>query len=377
MKNAILIFSVVFFTLLVCVETESEQIHTYTVADGLVGPVVPVIFQDSRGDLWFGSDRGGVSRFDGNRFESYIGSLDTSENAPTSNVGPGALLGQTRQIVEDKWGHIWFLTHFRSENSGRISWFDGASINLIGTGNSLIVDEHGDIWVGENQQLTKYITPGVQRPPQAHPNEIISEDMLRSTDLTINVIFESEDGTIWIGGSEGEEQQHGVILSFRENRWAQDPLKIKDSDDASDKTEEETPRIHPNAGFTRYDTSNLNAVGTIEAIGEDTSGDIWFGGYNLLLQFDGETFEQILPLVWGPSESTRSRPSSIQRLASIRNDTKDRVWFSDGRTTRWWDSSRHGNLSGFLELEDAWGNLWFTDASGAHQYDLDPHTNAR
>ena len=371
MKNAILIFSIIFFTVLVCIETKSEQIHTYTVADGLVGPVVPVIFQDSRGGLWFGSDRGGVSRFDGNRFESYVGYLDTSENAPTSNVGPGALLGQTQQIVEDKWGHIWFLTHLRSENSGRVSWFDGSSINLIGTGNSLIVDEHGDIWVGENQQLTKYITPGVQRLPQAHPNEIIGEDLLRSTDLTINVIFQSEDGTIWIGGSEGEEQQHGVILSFRENRWVQDPLKIQDSDDASDKTEEKTPRIHPNAGFTRYDTSSFNAVSTIETIGEDPSGNLWFGGYNLLLRFDGETFEQILPLVWGPSESSGIRPSSIQRLASIRNDTKDRVWFSDGRTTRWWDGSRHGNLSGFLELEDEWGNLWFTDESGAHQYHSD------
>lgn len=371
MKNAILIFSIVFFTLLVCVETKSEQIHTYTVADGLVGPVVPVIFQDSRGNLWFGSDRGGVSQFDGNRFESYIGSLDTSENAPTSNVGPGALLGQTRQIVEDKWGHIWFLTHFRSESSGRVSWFDGSSINFIGRGNSILVDEYGDIWVGENQQLTKYITPGVQRLPQAHPNEIIGEDLLRSTDLKINIIFESEDGTIWIGGSDGAEQQDGVILSFRENRWVQDPLKIEEGDDPSGKTDDGTPRIHPNAGFTRYDLSNLNAVSGIETIGEDTSGNLWFGGYNLLLRFNGQAFEQVLPLAWGHSGSIGKRPASIQRLASIQKDTKGRVWFSDGRTTRWWDGSRHGNLSGFLELEDAWGNLWFIDEIGAHQYDAD------
>jgi len=371
MKNSILILSILLFTLLVCIETESEQIHTYTVADGLIGPVVPVIFQDSRGNLWFGSDRGGVSRFDGIRFESYIGSMDTSENAPTSNVGPGALLGQTRQIVEDKWGHIWFLTYFRSENSGRISWFDGSSINLIGTGNSLLVDKHGDIWVGENQQLTKYITPGVQRLPQAHPNEIIGEDLLRSTDLKINVIFESEDGTIWIGGSDGEEQQDGVILSFRESRWVQDPLKSEAGEDTNETTDDRTQRIHPNAGFTRYDMSNLNAVSTIETVGEDTSGNIWFGGYNLLLRFDGQGFEQILPLAWGHSGSIGRRPASLQRLASIRSDTKGRVWFSDGRTTRWWDGSQHGNLSGFLELEDAWGNLWFTDESGAHQYDTD------
>ena len=371
LKNFILIFSTVLITVLVCVETKAEQIQTYTVADGLIGPVVPVIFQDSRGNLWFGSDRGGISRFDGSRFESYVGAPDTSEYAPTSNVGPGALLGQTRQIVEDKWGHIWFLTRISSENSGRISRFDGTSISLIGRGNSLLVDQNGDVWVGENQQLTKYITPGVQRLPQAQPNEIVSEDLLRSTNLTINTIFESTDGTLWIGGSEGEEQQNGVILSFRENPWVQAPLKPSDSDDTSDKTEDGASQIHPNAGFTRYDTSKLNIVSTIEAIGEDTSGNLWFGGYNLLLRFDGKIFEQVLPLAWGHSGSGGRRPPSLQRSASIRTDKQERIWFSDGRTTRWWNDSRHGNLSGFLELEDAWGNLWFTDENGAHQYDLD------
>ena len=337
----------------------------------MIGPVVPVIFQDSRGNLWFGSDRGGVSRFDGNRFESYIGSPDTSEYAPASNVGPGALLGQTRQIVEDKWGHIWFLTRIPLENLGRISRFDGSLMSLIGRGNSLLVDQQGDVWVGENQQLTKYITQGVQRLPQAHPNEIVGEDSLRSTDLTINVIFESRDGTLWIGGSKGEEQQDGVILSFRESPWVQDPLKLDDSDDTSDKTEDGTSQIHPNVGFTRYDTSKLNAVGPIETIGEDTSGNLWFGGYNLLLRFDGESFEQILPLALGYSGSRGSRPPSIQRPASIRIDTRERVWFSDGRTTRWWKDSQYGNLSGFFELEDARKNLWFTDEIGAHQYDRD------
>ena len=321
LKNSIFIFSIVWVPILVCVDAKSEQIQTYTVADGLIGPVVPVVFQDSRGNLWFGSDRGGVSQFDGNSFESYIGSLDTSAYAPTSNVGPGALLGKAQQIVEDKWGHIWFLTRVPLENSGRISRFDGASTSLIGRGNSLLVDQQGDVWAGENQQLTKYITPGVQRLPQAHPNAIVGEDMLRSTDLTINVIFESKDGTLWIGGSEGAEQQNGVILSFRESPWVQAPLKLDDSDDTSVKTEDETSQIRPNAGFTRYDTSNLNAVSAIEAIGEDTFGNLWFGGYNLLLRFDGETFEQILPLAWGHSGSSGSRPPSIQKLASIRIDT--------------------------------------------------------
>ncbi len=367
-KNLILIFSIVLITVSVCVEPKAEQVQTYTVADGLVGPVVPVIFQDSRGVLWFGSNQDGISRFDGNTFEAYIGSPDTSEDTLMSDVKPGALLGQTQQIVEDKWGHIWFLTRVGSEKSGRVSQFDGTSISLIGTGNWLIVDQQGDVWVGENQRLTKYVTPGVQRPPQAQPNEIVGEDLIRSTDLTINVIFESKDGSIWLGGHEGGEEQTGVILSFRETPWGRESLKLSDSERTGDETEDQIPGVHPNAGFTRYDVKNLNAVGTIEAIAEDRNGNLWFGGYNFLLRFDGKTFERVFPYAWGHSGAKTRRDPGTQKVASIQTDNQGRVWFSDGQTARWWKGSERGNLAGFLELEDAFKNLWITDRSGAQRY---------
>ena len=270
--------------------------ETHTVADGLVGPVVPVIFQDSRGTLWLGSGRGGVSRFDGETFVSYTATPITSEEMPASFVQAGALLGRTRQIVEDKWGHIWFLTRSDSEETGGVSRFDGTSIKLIGTGNLLIVDRRGDVWVSENQLLTKYITSGVQKLPEAHQNTIGGETPDPSMEtLTINVIFESEDRTLWLGGSEGAEQKSGVILSFRENPQT----------GVNDKTETEPPHIRSNIGFTRYDTLNLTSA--IEAVIEDGSGDLWFGGYNLLLKFDG----CLLYTSPSPRDRTRSRmPSS-------------------------------------------------------------------
>ena len=344
-----------------------EQIETYTVADGLVGPVVPVIFQDSRGALWFGSDRGGVSRFDGNTFAPYTAALITSEEMSVSGVQVGALLGRTRHIVEDKWGHIWFLTRDNSGEPGQVSHYDGTSIKLIGTGNFLIVDRLGDVWVSENQWLTKYVTSRVQKLPEAYRNEIEGEDSLQSTEtLTINVIFESEDGTLWLGGSEGTKEKRGVILSFRENRRSDE--KLGGNDDPNDKTETKTSRIQPKVGFTRY--SSVNTVSAIEAVTEDTSGNLWFGGYNLLLKFDGQTFQQILPLRSAQSGSGRYRPP---RQAAFQSDTKGRLWFSDGRITRWWDGSQlqtPRNIQGVLEIEDAWGNLWFTNESGeVQQYD--------
>lgn len=370
-KYLILIVSITFASFFLSGNTRAEQIQTYTVADGLVGPIVPVIFQDSRGVLWFGSDRGGVSRFYDNTFKPYAGSLDGSED-----VEAGALLGQTQSIVEDKWGHIWFLSRKSSERSGRISRFDGNSVSLIGMGNALIADQQGDIWVGENHVLTKYVAQGVQKLPQAQPHEIIGEDLIRSTSLTISVIFQSRDGTLWLGGSEGEEEKTGVILSFRENIWNRTPLGGEG--DTDDEIDGGTPRIHPNAGFTRPDMSDLNAYTPIETIAEDASGDLWFGGDNLLLRFDGKDFKQILPtgsiFPTGSRRRRSSRGISTGRPASIQIDTKDRFWFSDGRPTREWNGSRlhrHENLYGFLELEDKSGSLWFTEGHGTRQYDRD------
>ena len=348
-----------FFIVFIESSVAFERLETYTVADGLVGPIVPVIFQDSRGALWFGSDRGGVSRFDGKTFVPYTASLITLEEMPASGVQAEALLGRTRQIVEDKWGYVWFLTRDDSEETGHVSRFDGTSIKLIGTGNLLIVDKRGDVWVSENQWLTKYVTSGVQKLPEVHRSQIEGEAPDQSTEtLTINVIFQSEDGTLWLGGSEGTKEKSGVILSFREDHRA----------DANDKAETQTPRIQPDIGFTRYDT--LNVVGAIEAVTEDTSGNLWFGSYNLLLKFDGKTFSQILPL---PSGQSNPKRYGSPRQAAFQTDRNGRLWFSDGRITRWWDGSQlqtPGNMQEVLEIEDAWGNLWFTDESGeVHQYD--------
>ena len=359
-----LFFSIIFIQSAVAF----EQIETYTVADGLVGPIVPVIFQDSRGVLWLGSDTGGVSRFDGRTFLPYKASSLTSEEAPASGVQPGALLGRTRQIVEDKWGHIWFLTRGDAEETGRVSRFDGISIDLIGTGNLLIVDRAGDVWVSENEWLTKYVTSGVQKVPQAHRNEIGGEDTHQSIEeLTIKAVFGSEDKTIWLGGSEGINEKSGVILSFRESPSTDPKLG---GDTADDKTETETPRPQPKVGFTRYDTSNLNAVGTIEAVTEDASGNLWFGGYNLLLKFDGRTFKQVLPLRSEQGDSERYRSSG---QATFQTDTKGRIWFNDGRITRWSNDYRlqtFRNMQEVFQVEDAWGNLWFTNESGeVRRYD--------
>ena len=45
--------------------------YQYTISDGLAGMQVEDVYQDRRGLLWIATANGGVSRFDGSRFETF------------------------------------------------------------------------------------------------------------------------------------------------------------------------------------------------------------------------------------------------------------------------------------------------------------------
>ncbi|MDE0638616.1 MAG: SpoIIE family protein phosphatase [Candidatus Poribacteria bacterium] len=317
-----------------------EQMQTYTVADGLVGPIVPVIFQDSRGVLWFGSDRGGVSHFDGNTFVSYSGDSK-------------AFRGKTENIVEDKWGHIWFLSKHPAEGTGVVSRYTRNTsedqkepeFKHIADGTCLAVDNEGNIWVGGNNTVTRFTVISSQDVPQLVPFNVSGASVAK-----INVIFQSRDGTIWIGGNDA---QGALIMRFQGgvNGWA------------------------TAANLQRLDNlPNLPKDRAIQVIAQDTDDNIWFGGQSILLRYDGTQFEDILK-----SEQTLGK--SENRKVSVKTDRRGRIWFNDSKQLRWWDGkdlqrlrniTKRANqdfLYGAFEVEDAWDRLWFASETGAHLYE--------
>ena len=74
-----------------------------------IGVFVRRIFQDRKGDLWFGTNRFGVCRYDGERVTYF-----------STEEGLGG--NQVTGIQEDGKGNMWF------SNSGGVSRFDGSSI---------------------------------------------------------------------------------------------------------------------------------------------------------------------------------------------------------------------------------------------------------
>ena len=344
---------------------DAEEMRTYTVVDGLVGPVVPAIFQDSRGFLWFGSESGGVSRFDGDTFEQFRLEDDLSN-------------GVTAQILEDRWGRIWFLTQLPTEREGVVSYFNGTNIETVGVATCMTVDSDGAIWAADDRGLTHYTSSS---PIEHGYNAEAKISSIKSTryyfqgtpDATINVLFESKDGTFWLGGS----AVGGVLLlSFEPDGGFKDEV----ADIAT-----------PPPVFTSKD-----GTFTIQDITQGAYGidHLWFAGRNLLLQFDGETFHQILPDPRNREQTdTHTEDPNDTRL--YHDFLKGYIWFSSGGKVRWWDGNRLGKVYqdnsqtlvmeqnkgtrefhygstreffGTLKMHDTLGSLWFATPTGAHRY---------
>lgn len=316
--------------------------QTYTVADGLVGPIIPVIYQDSQGTLWFGSDRGGISRFDGNTFVQYSGD-------------PEVFRGSTINIIEDKWGHLWVLSKHPSEGEGIISRYNGLKFEFMTNGNCLSVDNDGDVWIGGNNTLTQYILLDSQVVPEPNQYNVAGVSVSK-----INVIYPSRDGTLWIGGNDAQ----GVLL------------------------------MRLDADIGSWETANLERLGnlpdlpkdrTIFAITQDLEENLWFAGSNLLLRFDESKFEKIVSSTNSDTEQNNAIQSENNygnQNVSVKSDSRGRIWYSNNQQVSWWDgknlhrlkdysrgTNQYNSLNGSFEIQDAWEKLWFATDTGAHAFE--------
>ena len=346
-KQSIIIILIFTYTLIQNT-TAFQQVKTYTVADGLLDAVVPVIFQDSRGMLWFGSEQGGVSKFDGKTITAY-GAI--SEN----------FYGRTQNIVEDRWGHIWFLNKKLTQETGVIIRYNGNTFEYLADGNCLIADKEGDIWIGNNSIITRFTATNSREIPKAFQLNVDGD-----SGANINVIFQSRDGKIWMGGS---DDQGALILRL------QGEINVGQA-----------------VNLSRFNNlPNLPQYRSIQSIAQDTEDNLWFGGKSLLLRYDGTQFEQFIDtsIEDRTQDDTSQKPIILNRNSvSVKCDAQGRIWYSDNKQLQWGDGNnlhRLGTLSveanqetylqGTFGIEDARGRLWFATKTGVHLYENNTNGN--
>ncbi len=182
--------------------------------DGLSHNIVLSLSLDREGNLWAGTDGGGLDRIKRKVFFS-----------------PAGLSTETAQsVAQDAAGGLWVAF-----NSHGLAYWQTNSATSYGIGTSsnawtVLVDKHQQIWAGtRGEGLFRFMSYYFQ--PVADAQKIGRE---------IYVLFEDHSGKIWAGGENG-------LGSFDGTNWNV---------------------------FTTHDGLPASAV---RAIAEDASGNLWLG----------------------------------------------------------------------------------------------------
>lgn len=218
----------------------------------LVSQYIRSIFQDSKGNLWFGTLGEGVVKYDVKTLTYY------------SN--PDGFINNTVYAInEDKNGNIWFGTdqgvykydgkYFRNYNQQ-----DGLSQNEISR-KGILVDRSGAVWVGTQSGVFRYNpTAEISGGPSFSLFQLIPQ-------VHITGIMEDSSGNIWFATAE-----NGV---FR-----YDPSESQKA-----------------AGKTITHISDKIGLGNNFAggIAEDKAGNIWFTMKNGICKYDGKKLTEYTP----------------------------------------------------------------------------------
>ncbi len=116
---------------------QTYDFHNFNVEDGLAQSQILSMFQDRYGNIWSGTNNGGVSKYDGNKFTNY-----TENDSLINNV--------VFSISELKNGNLLFGTN------GGLSILNGKKFTNISEKNGLISnhvykvmeDNSGTVWIG-------------------------------------------------------------------------------------------------------------------------------------------------------------------------------------------------------------------------------------
>lgn len=332
-----------------------SQFKTFSTDDGLALDAINTVILDSRGHLWFGTNGGGVSRYDGSDFTNYTTSQGLIGNTvrimledSKGNIWIGTISGISRfngysfenyttadglandvvfGITEDDSGNLWFGT-----GGGGISKFDGTTFTNYTTEEGLadnfviaaIKDSIGNLYFGTNGGgMSKYDGETFTNFTEA---DGLAGNRVRSFAL-------DSDGSLWIGtiGS-GISRFDGV-------------------------------------GFQNFTTKDGLADNIVRAIFKDSNGNLWFGTGSGTSRFDGAKF----------TTYTRDQGMPANSIFAIASDKSGKLWFgTDGGGISRFDGSPFtsftvnqglgGNIVMSM-LEDRNGNLWFGTSGGVSVFD--------
>ncbi|MBK8141823.1 MAG: diguanylate cyclase [Chitinophagaceae bacterium] len=275
---------------------------------------IRAIFQDSKGNYWFGSLQEGVAVYNGKSFTYFSSNIRLTDN-------------QIHSIQEDKEGVIWFNTQkgVSSYDGTRIKNHTDADTKTLQNNFQIKSNEpvqgkwmesDNDLWFeagikeglfavtdiskGKNNMIWFGTYAGVFGY-NGSDFTIINDETLgfdrKIEPLHIRSIFEDSKGRLWIGNN-----GIGVLL--------------KDGDSIINFSNKNN-LIHPNSS-RKGDKSPQGTLEHIFTIAEDNKGNIWFGDRDAgIWKFDGKAMKNY----------TKKDGLTSDFALSIYEDKNKTLWF--------------------------------------------------
>ena len=306
--------------------TTFTQIHTNL--NGMVSDFVRTMYQDKKGNYWFGTNRDGIIRYDGEVLEK----MTIEQKQKWVSV---------REIVEDKVGNIWFGT-----SSGLVK-YDGEKFTTYSTDLGLqneeiwglTVDTKGLIWVGTIGGVSLF--DGKKFIPFSLPDKKVEKSQHMLSDKLVFKIMEDKNGTMWI------VTDGNGIFKYTKGEFTHLTKKNGLTDNnAADIIEDNQGNVWIGTfygGVSKFDGNtytNFTKDGIIEGIEtynfyKDSQGNIWFSAENHgVYRYDGATFTQF----------TTKNGLTTNVVQSILEDNKGQLWFGTWQGISIYDGQKIMNV---------------------------------
>ena len=218
------------------VKAQYYHFQNYTVEEGLPQSQVNVIFQDIRGNLWIGTNGGGLCRFTGDGFETYTRRdgllsdviLERKDNLQGELViktilGISIFDGRnfknyipadfqfinSHLMHRDTEGNFWFRAQ-ANQNTTEIYKFDGEhfenfskqyeELANLSNRNNIVIDTEGHLIISSGNEIFEYKDQKLERHP-------LSDDPLLSDQSIVYFYLDSRQ-YLWLFGLHQEGDIH-------------------------------------------------------------------------------------------------------------------------------------------------------------------------
>ena len=225
---------------------------TEQTASTQIGEYVVETFQDSKGNLWFGTLEKGVAKYDGNNLVY----LTTKDGLPSNRIV---------NIIEDKSGDLWFgtgagISKFDGKAFMNYSQKDGLCSDMI---SNLFIDSKGVFWIGTWGGVCTFDGTQFEIFPIPYPK--IETKINLDTKDWITSITEDSNGNIWFGRDghgaskfDGNSFTHFTIKEGLNSNNVQSIVEDKEGNiwigtRVSEKDNADTNKRFGEAGLNKYD----------------------------------------------------------------------------------------------------------------------------